>query len=123
MKGIKPIRNEDEYEQALLELRELFMATKGSEEYDRAEILEILIVDYEEKHFIIEEPDPVEAIKYVMEESDLNQAELAKIIGDKSKASLVLNKKRKLSLSMIRKIHESLKVPLDILIKDYPLVQ
>ncbi|MEQ8626138.1 transcriptional regulator [Ekhidna sp.] len=120
-KVIKPIREEQEYRKALEELKGLFYAKSGTEEYDRAEIIEILIEDYEERHYPIDEPDPIEAIKYSMEESGMNQMELAKILGDKSKASLVLNRKRKLSLSMIRNLHDKLKIPLDVLIRDYPL--
>ncbi|MEQ9219200.1 MAG: transcriptional regulator [Cyclobacteriaceae bacterium] len=118
---IKPIRSEAEYRKALDELKVLFMAQKRTEAYDRAEILEILIEDYEEKHYPIEDPDPIEAIKYSMEESGMNQKDLGRILGDKAKASLILNRKRKLSLSMIRNLHASLKIPLDVLIKDYPL--
>lgn len=120
-RDIKPIRSEAEYRNALDELRLLFMVPKGTDEYDRAEILEILIEDYEEKHYPIEDPDPIEAIKYSMEESGMNQTDLGRILGDKSKASLILGRKRKLSLSMIRNLHSSLKIPLDVLIKDYPL--
>ena len=118
---IKPIRSEAEYRNALDELKVLFMAPKGTEAYDRAEILKILIEDYEEKYYPIEDPDPIEAIKYSMEESGMNQADLGRILGDKSKASLILSRKRKLSLTMIRNLHLSLKIPLDVLIKDYPL--
>jgi HTH-type transcriptional regulator/antitoxin HigA len=119
---IKPIRSESEYRQALNELRELFMMPKGSKEYDRAEILEILVEDYENKNYQIEDPDPIDAIKYSMEEAGMNQTELGRIMGDKAKASLVLNRKRKLSLSMIRNLHRELKIPLNVLIKEYPLV-
>ncbi|MEP4535355.1 MAG: transcriptional regulator [Cyclobacteriaceae bacterium] len=120
-RDIKPIRNESEYREALGELQTIFMAPKGSKEYDRSEVLEILIEDYEEKNYAIDGPDPIEAIKYSMKESGMNQMELGKIIGDKSKASLILNRKRKLSLTMIRNLHAILKIPLDVLIKDYPL--
>lgn len=120
-KEIKPIRTEAEYRSALDELKILFMAPKGTSDYDRAEVLEILIGDYEGKHFSIEDPDPIEAIKYSMEEAGINQTELGKIIGDKAKASLVLNRKRKLSLTMIRNLNERLKIPLNVLVKDYPL--
>lgn len=120
-KEIKPIRNENEYRSALKDLQVLFMAPKDSIEYDKAEVLEILIEDYENKQFPIEDPDPIEAIKYSMEEAGINQTDLGAIIGDRSKASLILNRKRKLSLQMIRNLHDQLKIPLDILIKDYPL--
>ena len=120
-KELKPIRTEKEYSEALEELKELFMEPKGSKAYDRAEILEILVENYENKVHPIEEPDPIEAIKYLMEEEGMNQNELGQIIGDKAKASLILNRKRKLSISMIRSLHSRLKIPLDVLIKDYPL--
>lgn len=118
---IKPIRSEKEYRLALDELYAIFDADEGTEEFDRAVILGMLIEDYESKNYPIEDPDPIEAIKYLMEEEGINQSELGKIIGDKSKASLILNRKRKLSLQMIRNLNAKLKIPLDILIKDYPL--
>ena len=121
LREVKPIRSEAEYRLALSELEELFVAPKGSDEFDRAEVLEILIADYETRNYPIEDPDPIEAIKYSMNESGMNQSELGRIIGDKAKASLVLNRKRKLSLSMIRNLHNILKIPLDVLVKDYPL--
>lgn len=120
-KDLKPIRSKAEYYSALDDLKEVFAAAKGTEDYDRAEVLEILLEDYEEKNYPIASLDPIEAIKYSMEDSGLNQTELGEIIGDKSKASLVLNRKRKLSLSMIRRLHDQLKIPFDILLKDYPL--
>lgn len=120
-KLIHPIRSESDYKSALSELQKIFDAKKGTPEYDRAEILEILIEDYENKHYVIENADPIEVIKYMMEENELNQSDLGKIIGDKAKASLILNKKRKLSISMIRKLNNTFKIPLEILIKDYQL--
>jgi len=119
---IKPIRNEVEYRHSLDELKVLFDAPKGTSAYDRAEVLEILLEDYENKAYPIESLDPIDAIIYVMEENGMNQTELGKVIGDKSKTSLILNRKRKLSISMIRNLNEHLKIPLNILIKEYPIV-
>tara|TARA_Y100000817_G_C16820700_1_gene528716 strand:+ start:82 stop:462 length:381 start_codon:yes stop_codon:yes gene_type:complete len=119
--AIKPIRTEEEYKSALKELSEIFDAPKGTSAFDKAEILEILIEKYEDEHYPIEAPDPIEAIKYLMEEEGLNQSDLGEIIGDKSKASLILNRKRKLSLSMIRKLQERFNLPAEVLIQDYPL--
>jgi HTH-type transcriptional regulator/antitoxin HigA len=121
-KQIKPIRSHDEHRKALDELYPLLDAPDGSDEYDRAELLSILIENYEEKHFPIEDPDPIEAIKYLMEENEMNQSELGEIIGGKSKASLILNRKRALSISMIRSLNKRLKIPLEILMKEYPLM-
>ena len=118
---VKPIRNKADYKSALVELQDIFDAPKGSSGFDRAEILEILIEDYESKHYEIEEPDPIEAIKYSMEENGMNQSDLGTIIGDRSKASLILNRKRKLSLSMIRSLNEKLNIPLSTLVKEYQL--
>ena len=118
---VKPIRTKADYVEALDELKGVFNAAKGTKEYDRAEVLEILIEDYENKNYPIEDPDPIEAIKYMMEENELNQTQLGEIIGDKAKASLILNRKRKLSITMIRGLHKHLKIPLDILITDYSL--
>ncbi len=122
MRSVKPIRNESEYRESLAELRNLVEAKRGTENFDRAEVLEILIEDYESKYYQIEDPDPIEAIKYVMEENGINQSELGKILGDKSKASLILNRRRGLSVTMIRNLSARLKIPVDILIKEYPLV-
>ncbi|WP_421873741.1 helix-turn-helix domain-containing protein [Marinoscillum sp.] len=121
--AIKPIRTEEDYRHALDSLRELFNAQKGTLEFDQAEILGLLIENYENEHYPIEAPDPIEAIKYLMEEEGLNQSDLGEIIGDKSKASLILNRKRKLSLSMIRKLQERFKLPAEVLIQDYPLAK
>ena len=98
---------------------EIFDAKKGTEEGDELELLGLLIEQYENEHFPIDLPDPIEAIKFRMEQLGYNQNDLAKIIGFKSRASEILNKKRKLSLEMIRLIHTSLNIPTDVLIQSY----
>lgn len=118
---IKPIRNRKEHKAALNELYQILDAPKGSEDFDRAELLSILIEKYEEEHFPVEAPDPIEAIKYLMKEHGMNQTQLGEIVGGKSKASLILNKKRALSISMIRNLNKKLKIPLQVLIKEYPI--
>jgi HTH-type transcriptional regulator/antitoxin HigA len=120
-KQIKPLRSQEDYKLALEELYRLMDSPTGSKSYDRAELLSILIEKYEEENFQIEEPDPIEAIKYLMEEQNINQTELGKIIGGKSKASLILNRKRALSITMIRNLHKRMKIPLEILMREYPL--
>ncbi len=117
--NIKPIRTENDYKEALERLEVLFDATKGSQESDELELLGILIDQYENEHFPIGLPDPVEAIKFRMEQLGYNQNDLADIIGLKSRASEVLNRKRKLSLEMIRQLHERLNIPTDVLIQAY----
>lgn len=116
---IKLIKTENDYNQALERLEVLFDAKKGTPEGDELELLGILIEQYENTHFPIDLPDPIEAIKFRMEQLGYNQNDLAKIIGLKSRASEILNKKRKLSLDMIRQLHTSLHIPTDVLIQNY----
>jgi HTH-type transcriptional regulator/antitoxin HigA len=117
--NIHLIKTEENYNQALKRLDEIFDAKKGTEEGDELELLGLLIEQYENEHFPIDLPDPIEAIKFRMEQLGYNQNDLAKIIGFKSRASEILNKKRKLSLEMIRLIHTSLNIPTDVLIQSY----
>ena len=116
---IKPVKNEKDYQQALQRLELIFDAKKGSEEDDELEILGILIENYENEHFPVDFPDPIEAIKFRMDQLGYNQNDLAKVIGLKSRASEILNKKRKLSLEMIRLLHDTLKIPTEVLIQAY----
>lgn len=116
---IKPIKTENDYNQALERLEVIFDAKKGSSEGDELEVLGILIDQYENEHFPIGMPDPIEAIKFRMEQLGYNQNDLANIVGLKSRASEILNRKRKLSLEMIRQLHEQLNIPTDVLIQAY----
>jgi HTH-type transcriptional regulator/antitoxin HigA len=116
---IKPIKTEQDYNQALERLELIFDAKKDTPEGDELEVLGILIDRYENENFPIDLPDPIEAIKFRMEQMGYNQNDLAKIVGLKSRASEILNRKRKLSLEMIRKLHEALHIPTDVLIQTY----
>ncbi|MEY4963005.1 MAG: hypothetical protein RLZZ323_324 [Bacteroidota bacterium] len=116
---IKLIKTENDYNQALERLEVVFDAKKGTPEGDELELLGILIEQYENTHFPIDLPDPIEAIKFRMEQLGYNQNDLAKIIGLKSRASEILSKKRKLSLEMIRQLHTNLHIPTDVLIQNY----
>ena len=116
---IKPIRNETEYHNALNRLEKIFNAKQGTKEGDELEILSILVDKYENEHFPIDSPDPIEAIKFRMDQLGIKQNDLAKIIGFKSRVSEIINKKRKLSLTMIRKLHHQLNIPTEVLIKEY----
>jgi HTH-type transcriptional regulator/antitoxin HigA len=116
---IKPIKNEDDYNQALIRLETIFDAKAGSLEGDELEVLGILIDQYENEHFPVGFPDPIEAIKFRMEQMGYNQNDLANIVGLKSRASEILNKKRKLTLEMIRKLHERLHIPTEVLVQAY----
>jgi HTH-type transcriptional regulator/antitoxin HigA len=117
----KIIETKKEYEIALERFEKVFHAKVGSVEGKEAKLLALLIEDYENKHFPIPEPDPIEAIKFMMEQSNISQTDLAAILGNKGNVSKVLNRKRKLSLEMIRNISKNLHIPADILIKDYKL--
>jgi HTH-type transcriptional regulator/antitoxin HigA len=116
---IKPIKTEKDYQDALKRLDILFDAKKGTSEGDELEILSILIDKYENEKFPIGFPDPIEAIKFRMEQMGYNQNDLAKVVGLKSRASEILNKKRKLTLEMIRQLHDNLKIPTEVLIQAY----
>lgn len=116
---IKPIKTKKDYEQAVARLEIIFDSKKGTAEGDELEILGMLIDNYENKHFPIEFPDPIEAIKFRMEQLGYNQTDLANVVGLKSRASEILNRKRKLSLEMIRKIHDQLNIPTEVLIQYY----
>jgi HTH-type transcriptional regulator/antitoxin HigA len=116
---IRPIKNEIDYNAALQRLEVIFDAPKASASGDEAEILGMLIENYEDTHFPIDLPDPIEAIKFRMEQMGYSQSDLAEIIGLKSRASEILNRKRKLSLEMIRQLHKTLHIPTDVLIQAY----
>ena len=103
--NIKPIKTETDYQKALIRLDEIFDAQKGSKKGDELEILSILVDQYEKENFPIDLPDPIEAIKFRMEQMDLRNKDLAEVVGNKSRVSEVLNRKRKLSLDMIRKLN------------------
>ncbi|MEM1321343.1 MAG: transcriptional regulator [Bacteroidota bacterium] len=118
-KPIHAIRTVQEYEAALQEIESLMDAGAGTPEGERLEVLSILVEYYEDKHFPIDDPDPIEAIKCRMEEQDMNVTDLGKLIGYKSRASEILNKKRKLNLSMIRVLNKALKIPLSVLVQPY----
>ncbi|TSA24827.1 MAG: transcriptional regulator [Bacteroidetes bacterium] len=118
---VKPIKTEKEYQHALSRMELLFDSAIGTKESDEADILALLIDDYEEKQYPIEAPDPIEAIKIRMEEMGLKQKDLVSAIGGKSRVSEVLHKKRKLTIEMIRNLIGRLNLSADVLIKDYPL--
>ena len=116
---IKAIKTELDYNKALNRLEDIFHADIDSPEGDEAEILSILIEKYEEKHYPIGMPDPIEAIKFRMEQMGLKQKDLAEVVGFKSRVSEILNKKRKLTLDMIRKLSTCLNIPTEVLIQEY----
>ena len=117
--NIKPVKTAKEYEQALKRLEKIFDAHPGTKEGDELEILSILIEKYEDEKYPIAAPDPIEAIKFRMEQMQYKQKDLEKIIGYKGRVSEILNRKRKLTLEMIRTLHSKLHIPLEALVKAY----
>ena len=117
--NIQPIKTETDYEKALERLEQIFDSKQGTKEGDELEILSILIEKYEDKKYPIDLPDPIEAIKFRMEQLGLNQSDLIKIFGYKSRVSEILNKKRKLTLDMIRNLAGTLSIPTNVLIQRY----
>ena len=115
---IKVLKTEADYNEALKSFEIVFDAPADSIEGDKAELLSILIENYENQHCPIEAPDPIEAIKFRMEQMDMNNNDLAKIIGYKSRVSELFNKKRGLTLTMIRQIHQKMNIPYESLIAD-----
>ncbi len=116
---IKVIKTEEDYSKALKRLEVIFDAQANTPDGDEAELLGILIEKYEDDHYPIDSPDPIEAIKFRMEQMEMNKKDLVKIIGYKSRVSEIFTRKRKLNLEMIRRLHEKMKIPYESLIKDY----
>jgi HTH-type transcriptional regulator / antitoxin HigA len=118
---IKLIKTEADYQKALKRLEEVFDAVVGTPESDEADILGLLVDEYEHKFYPIDAPDPIEAIKIRMEEMHLKQIDLIPDIGGKSRVSEILNRKRKLTVEMIRNLNKRLSLSAELLIKDYEL--
>ena len=115
----KILKTKKEYQEALERFEKIFQAKTGSDESDEADVLSLLIKSYEDKHYIIDSPSPLEAIKYRMEQQGLTNKDLAQILGFKSRVSDIFKKNRKLNLGMIRKLYNELQIPLEILVREY----
>lgn len=120
--NIKLIKTEADYRKALKKLEEIFDSMIGTPESDEADILGLMIDEYEKKHYHIDAPDPIEAIRIRMEEMQLKQVDLADAIGGKNRVSEVLNRKRKLTVEMIRNLTKKLNLSPGLLISEYKLV-
>jgi HTH-type transcriptional regulator / antitoxin HigA len=117
MKDLRPIRSERDYEHALAEVEELWGAKAGTPKGDRLDILATLIEAYETEHYPMDPPDPIEAIKFRMEQQGLTRKDLEEILGTRTRVSEVLNRKRGLSINMIRALHDKLGISAEILIR------
>ena len=116
---VEVIKTKAQYSDALARFEEIFLAKSNTVEGKEAQLLALVIKDYEDKHFTIESPDPVEVILYKMEQMHISKKELGEILGYTSRVSEILNRKRKLTLEMIRNLHEKLNIPLKALIQSY----
>lgn len=116
---IKIIKTEAEYQSALEELDSIFSAKPGTPDGDRFELLSLLIEAYEQKHFPIGPPDPIEAIKFRMDQMGMTISDLGEVLGYKSRASEILNRKRKLTLPMMRRLREKMGIPAEVLLQAY----
>ena len=115
----KVIKTEKQYQEALARMEEIFDSKKNSKNADELELLAFLIEKYENEQYAIDLPDPIEAIKFRMEQLGFKQKDLANAIGLKSRVSEILNRKRKLTIDMIRKLNATLGIPTDVLIREY----
>lgn len=114
---LKPIRSEADYEKSLAEVERLWGAKSGTPEGDRLDVLATLIDAYEAQHYPMDPPDPIEAIKFRMEQQGLSRKDLEPMIGTRTRVAEVLNRKRGLSISMIRRLHERLGISAEVLIR------
>lgn len=114
--NIKPVKSEQDYQNALQRIEELWGASKDSPEGDELDLLVTLVESYEMKHYPIAPPDPVDAIKFRMEQMGMTKADMVKYLGSQSRVSEILNRKRSLSLKMIKSLYKDLKIPADVLL-------
>jgi len=121
--NIRPLKTETDYDAALREIERLFDAAPNTPEGDRLDVLTTLVEAYEAQHYPIPEPDPIEALKYYMESRGLTIRDLEPLLGEQHKVLDVLERKRPLSLPMIRRLHDGLGMSADILIQPYKLLK
>jgi HTH-type transcriptional regulator/antitoxin HigA len=119
--NLKPIKSEVDYRNALVRLEVIFDAPVDTKEGDEAEILSLLIENYENEHYPIGAPDPIEAIKIRMEELNMRQKDLVGIIGGRSRVSEILNRKKRLTVDMIRELERMLQISASVLVNNYQL--
>jgi len=118
---IKPIRNDEDYETALEEIEALWDAETGSADEDRLDVLVLLVEAYEQENYLIPAPDPIEMILHVLDARGLTRRDLEQFLGGRGRVSEILNRRRPLSLEMIRRLQSGLGIPADVLIQPYAL--
>lgn len=113
---IRPIKTETDYKSALERIEELWGAKRDTPEGDEMDLLVTLVESYEMKHYPIAPPDPIEAIKFRMEQMGMTKADMVKYLGSQSRVSEILNRKRSLTLKMVKSLYKGLKIPAEILL-------
>jgi len=116
MMDIRPIKTEQDYDSSIKRIEELWGSKKDTPEGDELDLLVTLVESYEMKHYPIPPPDPIDAIKFRMEQMGMNKADMVKYLGSQSRVSEVLNRKRSLTLKMVRSLYKGLKIPAEILL-------
>lgn len=120
---IKPIKTEEDNRAALARIEQLWDVKPNTPEADELEVLATLVDAFEDAHYPIDVPDPIEAIRFRMEQQGLEDKDLVPYLGQRSRVTEVLNRQRRLSIAMIRKLNEGLRIPLESLVKEYQLVK
>lgn len=120
---IKPIKTVEDNQAALARIEQLWDAEPDTTEGDELEVLATLVHAFEEDHYPIDAPDPIEAIRFRMEQQELELEDMVQFLGTRSRVTEVLKRQRRLTINMIRKLNEGLQIPLDCLVKDYQLVK
>ena len=113
---IRPIKTEQDYNDSIKKIETLWGAKRDTAEGDELDLLITLVESYEMKHYPIAPPDPIDAIKFRMEQMDISKADMVKYLGSQSRVSEILNRKRKLTLTMIKSLYKGLKIPAEILL-------
>jgi len=121
MVEVRPIRSEQDYEAALLEIEGLMKAEPGTSEGDRLDVLATLVQAYEAEHHAIEAPDPIALIQFAMEQRGLDRSDLQPMLGGRGRVSEIITRKRPLTLEMIRRLQSGLGLPADALVRPYSL--
>ncbi|MDP4150246.1 MAG: transcriptional regulator [Bacteroidota bacterium] len=117
--ALKILKTKKDYQQALERFEVIFQAKPGTPDSDEADVLALLIKTYEDKYHVIDSPNPIEAIKYRMQQQGLTNKDLSRILGFKSRVTDIFRQNRKLNLNMVRKLHHELHIPLETLIREY----
>ena len=114
---IKPIRTKEDHKRAVKEIERLWGSPQGSKDGDKLEVLVTLVSAYDDEHYPIDPPDPVDAIRFRMEQMRLKRSDLEPLLGSRARVAEILNRRRRLSITMIRRLHQNLGIPAEVLIK------